>query len=358
MNETEIKNLMTAYLERNPAICVEDMVKLLYQNEFAGGHLIDDKKKSLERLKNECEAQPELAPKQEQAFEDIGNDLCRMNIRALGNLGITLATANSFFTETAASHKGSIGRFEKKLDVFLKCCWSGLLPFEPEKAEVYIRGLKAQGYPPVSHSAAYRGAYSPAYRVVKIVYRDYLEVFRRIDALLKEKGMVTVAIDGCCGAGKSMLASLICGVYDCNVFHMDDFFLRPVQRTPQRLKETGGNVDYERFAEEIIAGLRCGKGFSYRKYDCGLQALDEEIDVKPKKLNIIEGSYSMHPKLIEAYDLKILLQTDERKQKERILKRSGEAMLKRFINEWIPLEDEYMKMFGIKEKSDIVYGKR
>jgi uridine kinase len=136
---------------------------------------------------------------------------------------------------------------------------------------------------------------------------------------------------------------------------MDDFFLRPQQRTPQRLKEVGGNVDYERFSDEVIAGLGCGREFSYRKFDCSLQALGGEITVKPKKLNIIEGSYSMHPKLIEAYDLKILLQIDEREQKERILKRSGKTMLERFINEWIPLEDAYLKAFGIKEKSGIVY---
>ena len=35
---------------------------------------------------------------------------------------------------------------------------------------------------------------------------------------------VNVAVDGNSGAGKSTLADLIGDVYDCNVFHMDDFF--------------------------------------------------------------------------------------------------------------------------------------
>lgn len=30
-------------------------------------------------------------------------------------------------------------------------------------------------------------------------------------------------------------------------FGLDDFFLRMEQRTPERLREVGGNVDYERF---------------------------------------------------------------------------------------------------------------
>ena len=41
-------------------------------------------------------------------------------------------------------------------------------------------------------------------------------------------------------------------IFDCNLFRMDDFFLRMEQRTPQRLKETGGNVDYERFEETVL----------------------------------------------------------------------------------------------------------
>ena len=43
----------------------------------------------------------------------------------------------------------------------------------------------------------------------------------------------------------------IFGQFDCNLFHMDDFFLRMEQRTPDRMKETGGNVDYERFYETV-----------------------------------------------------------------------------------------------------------
>ena len=58
---------------------------------------------------------------------------------------------------------------------------------------------------------------------------------------------ILVAIDGRCGSGKTTLGEYLKGQLDCNLFHMDDFFLRMEQRTPDRMKETGGNVDYERF---------------------------------------------------------------------------------------------------------------
>mgnify|MGYP003765190341 CR=1 FL=1 len=43
--------------------------------------------------------------------------------------------------------------------------------------------------------------------------------------------------------------------FDENIFHMDDFFLQEKQRTSERLQEIGGNIDYERFKEEIFEKL-------------------------------------------------------------------------------------------------------
>ena len=85
---------------------------------------------------------------------------------------------------------------------------------------------------------------------------------KKIDELLTQKDMVIVAIDGKCTSGKTTLASKLAQIYDCNVFHMDDFFLRPEQRTPERFAEVGGNVDYERFQEEVLLPLKTGKAFS------------------------------------------------------------------------------------------------
>ena len=67
---------------------------------------------------------------------------------------------------------------------------------------------------------------------------------------------IIIAIDGRCASGKSALASNLENELGCAVFHMDDFFLRPEQRTPQRYAEPGGNVDRERFWEEILEPLR------------------------------------------------------------------------------------------------------
>lgn len=90
----------------------------------------------------------------------------------------------------------------------------------------------------------------------------------KIAELLSQKERVIVGIDGCCASGKTTLADKLSRSFDCNVFHMDDFFLRPGQRTQERLSEVGGNVDYERFHDEVIIPLLKNESFSYRPYDC------------------------------------------------------------------------------------------
>ena len=67
-----------------------------------------------------------------------------------------------------------------------------------------------------------------------------------------------VAIDGRCASGKSTLAKDLQKQLDCNVIHMDDFYLQPHQRTTKRLREPGGNVDYERFETEVLQPMLTG----------------------------------------------------------------------------------------------------
>ena len=182
----------------------------------------------------------------------------------------------------------------------------------------------------------------------------YPKILNEIDKLMALNDKILIAIDGNSGAGKSTFANMFHKYYDCNIFHMDDFFLRPEQKTPARLKEVGGNVDYVRFKEEILDNLTKDVEFKYQVYNCKIQALDSFTIVRPKKLNIIEGSYSMHPTLIDYYDYKIFLSIDTDIQINRILERNGEFMLKRFIDEWIPKENEYFRKFNIRKLADII----
>ena len=172
-----------------------------------------------------------------------------------------------------------------------------------------------------------------------------------IDRLLEQQETVLVAIDGKCTSGKTTLAARLEENYDCNVFHMDDFFLRPEQRTQERFAETGGNVDYERFAEELLVPLKTGKPFAYRPFSCSTFTLADPVAVQPKKLAVIEGTYSHHPYFGNPYDLKILLTVTEDLQRQRVLERPA-FLHDRFFESWIPMENRYFESRSMEAEAE------
>jgi uridine kinase len=183
----------------------------------------------------------------------------------------------------------------------------------------------------------------------------YKEVFDRIEELLrKDDKQIILAIDGMCGSGKSYLADLLAKTYDCNIFHMDDFFLPLELRTKERLEEPGGNVHYERFKEEILLPVSEDRRAIYRKFICGEWKYSEPRTAEPKRLNIIEGSYSLHPSLRNAYDLKIFLEVDDKEQLKRIALRNPDRSIQPFIDKWIPLENKYFSELNIRDICDII----
>ena len=175
----------------------------------------------------------------------------------------------------------------------------------------------------------------------------------QIDRLLARQTQVIVAIDGFCTSGKTTLAARLAEHYDCCVVHMDDFFLRPEQRTPERLAQPGGNVDYERFQEEVLLPLKTGLPFSYRPYDCGSRTLSQPVFVEPKRLTVIEGTYSHHPHFGAYCDLRVFLTVSPDVQHQRILQRPA-FLHRRFFEEWIPMEHLYFDRFSIPAKADMV----
>lgn len=160
-----------------------------------------------------------------------------------------------------------------------------------------------------------------------------------------------VAIDGRCAAGKTTLAAELRRRLDCTVFHMDDFFLRPVQRTAARLSTPGGNVDYERFAEEVLLPLRQGGDVVYRPYRCAAGRLGDAVTVTPDRIVLVEGCYACHPALRDSYDLRVMLTVAPEEQLRRLRLRDPQKA-EMFRQKWIPLEELYFSSCGGPEAYD------
>jgi len=180
-----------------------------------------------------------------------------------------------------------------------------------------------------------------------------LAVLREIEALVCEKGSALIAIDGRCGSGKTTLAKEIQSLRKCEIIHMDHFYPRLAQRTAERLSEPGGNVDRERFLEEVMLPLVRREAFSYRPYNPVIHGFSDAIKIEPSELTIIEGSYSCHPTFFDSYDLRIFLTVDMPERLRRIKERNGEDGLIQFQERWIPMEERYFSAFGIQERCNL-----
>ena len=191
--------------------------------------------------------------------------------------------------------------------------------------------------------------------MVKILTTNFADILGCIDDALNSKENILIAIDGSSASGKTSLGKFLEKTYDCNLFQMDDFFLTPSQKTSQRLNEVGGNVDYDRFKHQVMDIIKnADTSFFYDKYNCKTGEFIKSQEITPKRLNIVEGVYSMHPTYSQQYDIKIGLYIEKQQQYDRILNRNGMLMLERFRNEWIPLEDTYFEKCNIFEQCNIV----
>jgi len=336
----EFKEIIAVHRSRYPMMQGQDWAKLCYQAEFGAGHMIADTEACFERLRKEYLQTDEC---QGLLFEEIGGGLSRLNLGPLHHEGVSLRTVAWLF-EIAAQPRGDLDGLEEKLR----------LTQTPENAD-YFNHYRDEGCPAVSHSQIYRDAYHPAYRVVPDWARVYWELIKAIDRLTAQKDLVTVAIDGMSGSGKTTLGLRLRELFGGNLFHMDDFFLPFERKTPQRLRQPGGNVDHERFRAEVLEPLKRGEPFTFKPYLCHKGALGEAVAAQPQKLNIVEGCYSLHPQMEGNYDLKVFLKLTADEQSRRILQRNGEAMLKRFQEEWIPLENMYFSAFAIEKQCDLVF---
>jgi len=346
------------HARRYPLMEIQDLVKLAYQASQGSGHLVASEADALAFLHAESE-QAMADPYEADAIvcEPAGPDFCRVHLRALPAAGLSLGTVARVFFLTAAEPPAGQTALDDLLGQVRSALGQGLplaRPIGLDDWDRWIASYRATGCPAVHHSDTYRRAYRPAYRLVTARFAKILPLFKTIDALLRSKSHIVIAIDGCSGSGKSTWAYFLHQVYGGNLFHMDDFFLRPEQRTEKRLAETGGNIDYERFSAEILAGLSGDKPFGYRRYDCRTQTLGEPIKINPDRFNLIEGVYSHHPKFSGRYDLKVFLRMSEDDQHARILARSGPALYRRFVNEWIPMENRYFSVMQIAESSNLI----
>ena len=354
----------------HPATQPLDIIKQCYQAAYGAEHLLAD----MDRARNYMEREyTSVTPDAKTPlYEAISPQVCRVNLAAWKQRNLPLEWLFRMFAATASisvDRQQATHQFLSYLDTADTLIQSFRLPiaFSATQWTETLSTYKQSEMTAVHHSDAYRQAEHPAYRILR---RDFVRLLPILEAVadhIKDTAQsmdstrcaqpprpCIIAIDGRAASGKTTMADQLSQILGGNVVRMDDFFLPPNLRTQERFQTPGGNVHYERFAEEILPRLRDSEPFSYRKFDCHVMDYNGKRQIDSSPIRIVEGSYSHHPALEDYADIKVFSHVDPDKQMDRILHRNGPQMARMFKERWIPMEENYIHAYRIDTSSQIV----
>lgn len=342
--------ILREHTNRYPLMEPQDYGKLIFQGEFRPEHMITDEQSVRAFLLKEWEEIPlDSSPK---SVEDIGGALCRFPLSACDSKEAAELLARLFLLTAQAG--GAPCRLSDTLEEKIELA----IQFGIHGMEAWAETWRGQGCPAVHHSDVYRDEYHPHYRLLK---KEYAEYFPALLEILKiaEKGnaeggrAAIIAIDGRCGSGKTSFAELVGRLFSCNVFHMDDYYLPLASRSENWRSHPAGNMDLERFRQDVLLPAKAGEQVIYCPYDCQMGQIKEKLIFKSSRLTVVEGSYSHHPLLSGDYDLKIFFTCSGNEQESRLRAREG-SHFTAFKEQWIPMEEIYFEHFAVETESDIL----
>ncbi len=157
--------VLRAHFARYPQMTPQDAVKLLYQSAFGPGHLIRDEGYARRRLAEELEQTP---PCDGPLLEPIGGGYARLHLGAAKAQSLSEGAVYTAFAQAAAAPCPGKEAFEGGISLLEALVAGGEAPFSAGELADYLTAYRAEGCPMVSHSEAYRAAYRPAYRVVRL----------------------------------------------------------------------------------------------------------------------------------------------------------------------------------------------
>ncbi|WP_432665626.1 hypothetical protein R9X47_04970 [Wukongibacter baidiensis] len=188
---------------------------------------------------------------------------------------------------------------------------------------------------------------------MKFKYKD-LAIF--LEKKLKEKDFIIISIDGPGGSGKSFFTDSLCRhLSNSQIIHFDDFYFEKNNENHNNL-EIGSSFDWSRLEREVLTPLRKGSITFYQKYDWLKDEVSGKYEVKPEGIILIEGIYSGRKEIRDYYDLNIWVEADYDLRLKRGIDRDGEDMKDKWVDEWMPKENEYIssEFHNTCENADII----
>lgn len=152
-SQQSIKEHLIRQQEMHPSTTVTDILKQCYQAAYGAEHLLTDTDAARLYLEHEFDSTP---ARDILLCEHISDEFCRVNIAAWKHRGLPIGDLFELFAASAKPRENG----KELLEGFLRDVEELL------GNSVAIEEYRRAGMPAIHHSAAYREAEHPAYRVV------------------------------------------------------------------------------------------------------------------------------------------------------------------------------------------------
>ena len=146
---------------------IQDAYKLIYQSVFGIGHIIVNPELARKYLEQEFDSV--CAIDNERLIENISisGEIVRLNLRPYKYRNGSIYRLFQAMLRTAGEISGSREDFLERWNDFKQAVINGKLNFDKKELKIIDDRVRAENYPAMHHSAAYKEANQPAYRVLK-----------------------------------------------------------------------------------------------------------------------------------------------------------------------------------------------
>ena len=176
MNKERFREFLLNHFETRPGMRVRDVYKLLYQGVFGVGHSLgeDAYGRLLEEAGRIDLGDHPWEPLVEPASVD--GETVRVNLRPYLRRGGSLEELYEAMKESSEA-EGDPGEFMSLWGLFKELAEEEHLRLDRDTIRRYDEELKSGDPVPRHHSAEYREAYYPAYRVVRLrVFEEHVSI--------------------------------------------------------------------------------------------------------------------------------------------------------------------------------------
>lgn len=161
-----------------PKMELTDYFKLIYQHVNGGNHLLKDFELAKKYLLDEYQSIDKNG--NQELFEDIGNNLIRINLARFKYEQLNVNQLFDAFVESSNDYHKDIDQMENAFKVLSGLIKEERIPFNISEFETSLTWYRKNDYPIISHSEKYKELYNPHYRIINTRYIDSFTGIKKI----------------------------------------------------------------------------------------------------------------------------------------------------------------------------------